>query len=241
MSSPKIDCLDPYMYLATPFRVEGANMTIINIYTIEKLIEWYQHYPIQHRIYYLKDYLEKYIIQNNLLKILKAMKNIDYGIPDYNFILNSIKNKYNFQDKTLNQILMTILDYLSIKMNPIEVRLSGEFANNQKRIRVNKKIPLSGSNYCYFEFISSVLCGSKLNEEIIFDLLRDNFKLSHWNDNSITYIIPGYEFHIIFKVDVLNSSTSNYITTRTNSHDPKHKLIPYTKEVEINRFFLAYV
>ena len=237
MSFQQIDCLNPCMYLTTPFRVEDN----YDIYTVQKLIEWYQNYPIKHRIHYLKYYLEKYIIQNNLLKILKAMKDIDYGIPDYNFVLINIKNKYTFQDKTLNQILLTILDYLSIKLDTIEVRLSGEFADRQKNILVDKKIPLKGSNYCYFDFYNNKLVGSKLNEEIIYDLLRDNFILSHWNDNSITYTIPGYEFHIIFKVDIINSTPSNYITTSMNKHSIKYKITPYTKEVDINRFFLAYV
>lgn len=236
-----IDCLHPQQKLPMPFKIEGNNMMHLHFYTIEKLIEWYKNYPIEHRIYYLKNLLEKYIIQNNLLKILKSMKNIDYGIIDYNFILNSIKNKYTLQDKTLNQILMTIHDYLSIKMNNIEVRLSGEFADRQKNILINKRIPLKGSNYCYIEFYSQQLVSSKINEEIIYGFLRDNFILSHWNDSSITYTIPGYDFHIIFKVDVVNSTPTNYITTRMNTHTPNHKIIPYTKEVEINRFFLVYI
>lgn len=241
MSLSHIDCLNPHVYLPSPFNVEGNDMMRFNIYTIEKLIEWYKNYPLEHRIYYLKNLLEKYIIQNNLLNILKSMKNINYNIPDYNFILNNIKDKYTFQNKTLNQILMTILDYLSIKMNNIEVKLSGEFADRQKNILIDKRIPLKGSNYCYFAFYNQQLVGSKINEEIIYGLLRDNFILSHWNNNSITYTIRGYDFHIIFKVDILNSTPTNYITTRMNTHTPNHKIISYTKEVENNRFFLVYI
>ena len=241
MSFKSIDYLNPYQYLNLPFKVENDDITYTYIYTIQKLIEWYKNYPLQHRIFYITDHLEKYIIQNNLFKTLKLMQNINYGISEYNLILENIKFKYDFQNKTLNQILMIIHDYLSIKMYNIEVRLTGDFANRQKNILINKKIPLNGVKYCYFEFSSQILAGSKINEENIYTLLRDNFKLSNWNDSSITYIIPEYNFNIIFNTCVVNSTPSNYITKKINTHSIRHKITNYTKEVEMNKFFLVYI